>query len=119
MQNVTIRLFAIVVASGLMLGCDAYTSVRGHVLDSEGKPIENAAVRLSSPSSAQTRETLTRFDGQFQVGIIHGPFAHKFKFEVVRNGFEPFTLDVKPRTIQVVDVRLRRVTVEPSNQHGH
>src|SRR5215813_3811706 len=66
----------------------------GTVIDSNGAAIPNAAVKLISQSTSQTRELITKDSGDFAFTLLS---PGHYKLEVTANGF---------RTTQVDDVRI-------------
>jgi len=87
-----IRRFSLAAGSLLLivflLSCDGHTSVRGHVFDSNGQPIEKALVVLET--SGRKFDIDTSKDGSFDVGLIHAPFEVQLSLVVTKAGFKPF-----------------------------
>ncbi len=73
-------------------GCDGHTSVRGRVVDAAGKPVPEAAVKLTEepdkPGRGHSVTATTSEEGHFEVGITHAPTKNlPFLFEVSKEGF--------------------------------
>jgi hypothetical protein len=72
-----------------LVACDGYTSVRGHVQDSTGKPIEKASVTLETFGRQDDIDTAK--DGSFEVGFTHAPREVQLTLRVTKPGFKPFS----------------------------
>jgi hypothetical protein len=71
-----------------LVGCDGATFVRGVVRDSEGKPIPEANVKLTT--GATTHEVRSTDDGEFEVGGTHAPFKVELTLSATKTGYKPF-----------------------------
>jgi hypothetical protein len=87
--------FVLVLATFLAIvaiGCDGHTSVKGRVLNPEGKPLPKATVKFTQdpdkPGSGRSVDTTTDEEGRFYVGITHAPTKKMpFLLEVSKEGF--------------------------------
>lgn len=73
---------------GLLSGCDGGTYLKGVVLDSDGTPIADAEVKLTTGETK--REVKSSDRGIFKVGMTHSPFNPEVTLEVTKPGFKPF-----------------------------
>jgi hypothetical protein len=94
-----------------LVGCDGHTSVRGRVVDSEGKAIPEAKVKLvqqtdhAGVSTARTDE-----DGEFDVGVTHAPRKDMpFLFEISKEGYEKHTEKLTGTASYQKEITLQRV----------
>ncbi len=74
--------------SGFISGCDGGTRLKGVVLDSNGTPIADADVKLTTEE--RKREVKSSDRGVFEVGMTHSPFNPELTLEVTKPGFKPF-----------------------------
>jgi hypothetical protein len=87
--------FILVLASFLAIvaiGCDGHTSVKGRVLNPDGKPIPEATVKFAQepdkPGQGRSDDTTTDEEGRFSVGITHAPTkTMPFLLVVSKEGF--------------------------------
>jgi len=100
-------------ATVLLMGCDAITSVRGVVRDQNGQPLAEASVKLLATRSGRTAQRSTAADGFFSVEIIHGVLPGPFRLEISKNGYVTFTQDIKAKSRQEITVVLARDESNP------
>ncbi len=74
------------------VGCDGHTSVKGRVLNPDGKPIQGVSMKFTQqpdePGQGRSYDTTTDEEGRFSVGITHSPTkTMPFLLEVRKEGF--------------------------------
>ncbi len=89
--------FLVLTLVAILSACDARTSVRGTVVDADGKAIGDAEVRLVSLKSGRTDVTYTDENGAFVCGITHGPAAGKFQFSVSKPGYGTYRKEINEK----------------------
>jgi hypothetical protein len=98
------------------IGCipfgDGHTSVKGKVIDAEGKPVSGAKVTLTELESSgvpESRTMTTGEKGEYSVGITHYPTNKKrFNFEVSKEGFVSHKQEVTGTANYEKDIVLQR-----------
>jgi len=91
MRRFLVLLFLVAIATG----CDGHTSVKGRVVDEDGKPVAGAKVEFKEdgPDDALhgRLERKTDEQGQFSVALTHAPSKKiTFTLSVSKEGFETF-----------------------------
>jgi len=78
-------LFLTIFAS--LAGCDAKTSIIGHVVDPQGKPIQAASVWLIY-SDWKPLDTRTDYQGVFSTGVVHSSHSDQLALLVSAPGYK-------------------------------
>ncbi len=94
-----------------LVGCDGHTSVRGRVVDAEGKAIPEASVKLIQQTDHAGLSTAkTDKDGEFSVGVTHAPRKDMpFLFEVSKEGYEKHAEKLTGTASYQKEITLQRV----------
>lgn len=100
------RLACLALVLLVLVGCDAGTSVRGIVSETNGRPVAGASVRLLAVKNGKMAEMNSEADGSFHVTMLHGPFPGEFQLLVSKPGYLTFKRDIQAKTRQQLDVVL-------------
>jgi hypothetical protein len=100
---------------GLLLNCDAFTSVQGEVRDGEGHPLVGASVMLVATKSGKTSNRTTGADGTFSVTRSHGILSGSFRLEVSKNGYVTFTKEIRAKSQEQIIVTLLPESGKPQH----
>jgi hypothetical protein len=106
---------AILFAVGLLAGCDGMRGTKGRIVDSEGKPIAGASVRLfkatETPPSASPIKTDA--NGSYNLAMIDNSLnKKKLRLIIAKDGFKNYdaTFDLSLGQSLTVDITLERDT---------
>jgi len=76
------------IVTGLLVGCDGGTFIKGVVLDSHDKPVVKANIKLTVGHrvlGAQSSE-----QGVFHIGTFHSPWNPELSLSITKEGYRPF-----------------------------
>jgi hypothetical protein len=105
-QSRALNLFLLINLS-ILAGCDARTSLRGTVTDSDDRPIAGAVLKMEAAKGNRVVETRSGVNGSFEIGITHGPFSEPFSLLVYKQGFTAFSQNLKANTQQTTKIVLQ------------
>src|SRR5437899_126200 len=71
MQYRSFGLWVLAAAAALLHGQEFRATLTGRVLDSAGAPVPNAKVRVTNPSTGETRDATTDLQGNYLVPLLN------------------------------------------------
>jgi hypothetical protein len=95
-------IFAFVILFLVALGCDAWVTLKGKVLDENGKPISDAKI-LVEQGSRKVIEVTSQKDGSYDLHKSVTPFPFSFssvKVTVSKEGYQTFEKEFNSRQSQ-------------------
>lgn len=84
-----LSMLCILLSSLVLIACDGHTSVRGHVYDKKGKPIEGALVLIETGRDIKF-DIQTDKEGYYAVGVTHAPFEVQLTLTVSKEGYKQY-----------------------------
>ena len=71
----------------LTIGCDGFTTLKGQIVDGDGKAISDAKIAIMQNGHRVGVEQTSKVDGSFSVGGTHAPSHGALDFRVRKEGF--------------------------------
>ena len=98
MRNLgNVKMLAII-ATALLVGCDAQSRITGYVYDSNERPLADALVQFELVDSGHPeiykREMRTDASGRFVLWVPHGPLNVSLRLSVNKEGYAPFVKEL-------------------------
>jgi hypothetical protein len=84
---------------GASLACDGGSRIGGTVVDTGGRPVENASVLFEAVEKGEPRESYqctarTSVDGIFGCGFVHAPWNVRLRLTVEKEGYTTYVREL-------------------------
>ena len=83
----------------MVIACDGFSRISGHVYDIDEQPISDAAIVFEAVEKGQPVESYqdagkTNESGRFALGFVDSPFDHKLRLSVRKEGYKSYTTEM-------------------------